>query len=455
MFLIFAVLCTITLPTWGLRFTSEPVTVDSKVLMVGRPARLTCNFVKYRTENVREIKWFVAYTGFRSEIFRYIISTGQKKGSAYPFIKTDAATVTEKELTITLQDFRAKNMTFACEVESMNDNGYGKLKHNKKVGESVIQVVDNENHELTIKTDPSTGLSAAPGKPVSLTCVSRGADPSPQLSLMFNGQNLTEMYSAQVVEINAGSPKDTAIKGTLRYPTEDMFDNNELLVKCVAHFGDAIVDKKEITLRKSLAGSGGYDDQNSWNSYSRSPVSSRRHDTGSSNSWDSSSSSSSSSREDFGSSYDREDEGYGRNSEATRRGRVNQDYNADVIHSRLMDLVDPARHVHPGIPYDFFAGYILMTAEDLSEDSSYKSVNLLGELPHDVETELSRNYGRVNKLSETKMVVKLGAPQVLNKLGTLGYRVSSSSMGPSSRYVWTLERKNFKKNEDIGQRREF
>ena len=36
--------------------------------------------------------------------------------------------------------------------------------------------------------------------------------------------------------------------------------------------------------------------------------------------------------------------------------------------SRLLDLLDPAKHMHPGIPYDFYDGYILMVADNVDDD---------------------------------------------------------------------------------------
>jgi hypothetical protein len=63
------------------------VTVDTQVLIVGRPARLKCNFVKYRTEAVREIKWFAGYTGFTSKIFEYSVTTGKKEATPLSFIR--------------------------------------------------------------------------------------------------------------------------------------------------------------------------------------------------------------------------------------------------------------------------------------------------------------------------------------------------------------------------------
>ena len=77
--------------------------------------------------------------------------------------------------------------------------------------------------------------------------------------------------------------------------------------------------------------------------------------------------------------------GYGRN------GRV-EGYEANVVHNKILDMVDPARHVHPGIPYDFFAGYILMVADSLNPHADNNHVMLLGELPYDAESSLQRYY---------------------------------------------------------------
>ena len=77
--LILAILAQCFLLGQSLRFAHNPVSVDSEVLIVGRPARLTCNFVKYRTESVREITWYLGYAGFNTKIFHYAVTTGKNK----------------------------------------------------------------------------------------------------------------------------------------------------------------------------------------------------------------------------------------------------------------------------------------------------------------------------------------------------------------------------------------
>ncbi len=92
--------------TAALKFGPTAVTVDTEVLIVGRQATLTCNYVKFRTETVREIDWFAGYSGFRTRIFHYSTTTGDREGSRLPFIKTEDATATDSELVITLTEFR-------------------------------------------------------------------------------------------------------------------------------------------------------------------------------------------------------------------------------------------------------------------------------------------------------------------------------------------------------------
>ena len=63
--LIFSILGTQCL---ALRFSHVPITVDSDVILVNKPAELTCNYVKFRTETVREINWFITYQGFSAKV---------------------------------------------------------------------------------------------------------------------------------------------------------------------------------------------------------------------------------------------------------------------------------------------------------------------------------------------------------------------------------------------------
>ena len=52
----------------SLRFSHPPITVDSDVILVNKPATLKCNYVKFRTEDIREITWYIGYGGFKGKV---------------------------------------------------------------------------------------------------------------------------------------------------------------------------------------------------------------------------------------------------------------------------------------------------------------------------------------------------------------------------------------------------
>ena len=53
----------------------------------------------------------------------------------------------------------------------------------------------------------------------------------------------------------------------------------------------------------------------------------------------------------------------------------------------LMNFMDPRRHMHPGVAYDFYSGYLLMVAKNVDIEgsrSSYRqteATHLYGQLP--------------------------------------------------------------------------
>ena len=56
----------------GLRFKQPAITASSDFLMVNVPARLTCNYLKYVSEKVREITWYAGYNGMEQKVLYYM-----------------------------------------------------------------------------------------------------------------------------------------------------------------------------------------------------------------------------------------------------------------------------------------------------------------------------------------------------------------------------------------------
>ena len=93
-----------------------------------------------------------------------------------------------------------------------------------------------------------------------------------------------------------------------------------------------------------------------------------------------------------------------------------------------MNLIDPRRHAHIGIPYDFHSGYLLMVANNIDIDSenvvnsgsSYGSrrgsnqqpvAHLYGKLPNSAIRELQtthrRRFTEVSKKKQSERTLEL------------------------------------------------
>jgi len=131
----------------------------------------------------------------------------------------------------------------------------------------------------------------------------------------------------------------------------------------------------------------------------------------------------------------------------------------------LMNLIDPRRHAHIGIPYDFHSGYLLMVANNIDIDSenvvnsgsSYGSrrgsnqpvAQLYGQLPTAAIRELQTTHRRrFTEIVDKKYKLEMNAVDVLNLLGKHNYRVIGFATQSDQKLVWTLEQRDFE-NENL------
>jgi len=135
----------------------------------------------------------------------------------------------------------------------------------------------------------------------------------------------------------------------------------------------------------------------------------------------------------------------------------------------LMNLIDPRRHAHIGIPYDFHSGYLLMVANNIDIDSenvvnsgsSYGSrrgsnqqqsmsvAHLYGKLPNAAIRELQTTHrSRFTEIVDKKYKLEMNAVDVLNLLGKHNYRVIGFATQADQKLVWTLEQRDFE-NENL------
>ncbi|CAB4054197.1 unnamed protein product [Lepeophtheirus salmonis] len=312
----------------ALRFTHDPIQMDKGVMEIGTKTKLTCNYVRFRTESIRHIAWRFEYNGVAGKFYDYHVATGAKNPTSYSFITIpEDGEINEKEIEIILNDFRAPEIKITCEVDALRDNGYGKLHHSTKEAHEVVTVVDTADWSIKISPEPEHKRRIERNdESLSFKCISKGARPPPALSFSIKGQNLSEFEELAVVRHSYESQDEIVVEGQLNKLTPDLFENGNLrlVIKCYAKYA--------------------------------------------------------------------------------------QRYN----------LIPDNDYVTP-------------------------HVTLLGELPPRVKNSLAeRLYGRLNNLSPEKIMLKVEPAKILNMLGTMGYRVVSSTTSlsnTSNKLIWTLERR--------------
>ncbi|XP_040566342.1 uncharacterized protein [Lepeophtheirus salmonis] len=393
-------LCILLLPAanMALRFTHDPIQMDKGVMEIGTKTKLTCNYVRFRTESIRHIAWRFEYNGVAGKFYDYHVATGAKNPTSYSFITIpEDGEINEKEIEIILNDFRAPEIKITCEVDALRDNGYGKLHHSTKEAHEVVTVVDTADWSIKISPEPEHKRRIERNdESLSFKCISKGARPPPALSFSIKGQNLSEFEELAVVRHSYESQDEIVVEGQLNKLTPDLFENGNLrlVIKCYAKYGDSVLGKSELEMIRANY----MDESNEQPSYQR-------------------------------------------------RGK-DAAYDEDkVLEKRFLDVSDPARSVHPTMSYDSFDGYAILIADNLIPDNDYVTphVTLLGELPPRVKNSLAeRLYGRLNNLSPEKIMLKVEPAKILNMLGTMGYRVVSSTTSlsnTSNKLIWTLERR--------------
>lgn len=272
-----------------------------------------------------------------------------------------------------------------------------------------ISVADTQGHQLRIKNGKWDAYNsrntnqheATVGQPLLVSCISQGTTPNPNLTLFVNDQAWEDVSAtARTQDLTMGVPSGMkVVEGRLDMVYDSMFGrNNMIVIECKAHIQDYMLTSEHLSLRKKtnqiVHTNQGYQRP-------QRPV-----------------------------------QVYDRNQEQPRRTQFDQDrggraYDDSVIHSRLLDLLDPAKHMHPGIPYDFYSGYILMVAKNVDRDhedesssgsrygqSQYRtggqrqqevkeSVHLYGRLSDETVSDLRRNYGGFNRVRLLNLTFEL------------------------------------------------
>ena len=126
-----------------------------------------------------------------------------------------------------------------------------------------MTVIDSQGHNLNVRKGKwdgsdrrSSGVNdheAIVGQPLRVSCVSRGADPSPNLTLTINDQPWLETSSTAKLEpVTLGVPNGyKVVEGRLDMVYDSMFNNNGyMVIECKAFYEDYLFEKEHTSLTK-------------------------------------------------------------------------------------------------------------------------------------------------------------------------------------------------------------
>jgi len=117
---------------WGLKFPSRnAISLDQgDSLRVNEFGTLSCNYIKWKQENINKIEWYLGYSGVNTKLFTYHFDNQHKELANLPsaYFSVYESGSGENEVRLKLLDDRSETVNICCKVEAIRDSGYGSIR---------------------------------------------------------------------------------------------------------------------------------------------------------------------------------------------------------------------------------------------------------------------------------------------------------------------------------------
>lgn len=120
------------------------ITITGDSFRVGEFTSASCNFIKFKQENINKIEWSISYEGVSTNAFTSYYENANKEVIESQYFTVDEHSSGEKVVRIRLNDDREDEITICCKVESIRDSGYGMIKAHHKEKCTAVPV-ESEN----------------------------------------------------------------------------------------------------------------------------------------------------------------------------------------------------------------------------------------------------------------------------------------------------------------------
>jgi len=226
------------------------VNLKSGVLHVGRTTELTCDYLKWKQEQLYSVTWSIKYPGVKTNIFEYQ-ADGSKATPSSAFVEVDQDSSQEQVVNLRILDGEEEQVSICCEVKVLRDSGYGSMKPLRKEKCTEIKVLPGgEPLEVDIW---SSHNKAEVGDTMDLVCKAKETQsPEPEFAIRVNGEEVIGAMRNNRLEarVSVNEEHFNPTRRSIGYRPQNTIISNAILVECLGKFGQHIAANSSMTIRR-------------------------------------------------------------------------------------------------------------------------------------------------------------------------------------------------------------
>jgi len=247
------------------------VNLKSGALQVGQTTELTCDYLKWKQEQLYSVTWSIKYPGVKTNFFEYQ-ADGSKSTHSSSYVEVDEDSSEEQRVNMRILDDQEEEVSICCEVKVLRDSGYGSMKPLRKEKCTDIKVMSSGVNNLEVDIRSSQD-QAQVGDTLNLVCqVKEEQETKPELVIRVNGEEIPGVKRNNRLEarLTVSEEHFNPTRRSIGYRPQGSILSNTLLVECLGMYGLHTAANSSITIRRqnTLQTSSGQVERNSrtfWN----------------------------------------------------------------------------------------------------------------------------------------------------------------------------------------------
>jgi len=227
------------------------VSLKSGGLHVGRTTELTCEYLKWKQEQLYSVTWSIKYPGVKTNFFEYQ-ADGSKSSPSSSFVQVDEGSSEEQRVNVRILDDQEEEVAICCEVKVLRDSGYGSMKPLKKEKCTDIKVLSEGGNNLEVDIQSSHDQVEV-GENMDLVCKAKEEhSPEPEFVIRVNGEEIRGVKRNNRLEARLAVSEEhfNPTRRSIGYRPQGNLISNTILVECLGKFGQHVAANSSMTIRR-------------------------------------------------------------------------------------------------------------------------------------------------------------------------------------------------------------